>query len=225
MTHSDLHVFYIINIYRTREAVSPLFYKLGEVVVELLDQSILVVDKTFNDIISGCLGADSFFDHTQMTVTSLGSFICSPLLSICQEKGEISTKLYPRIIQSSEEFLKALAKLYDACSGCRRNPSGKKTLTDLTETTSFHDLVPSNKSKSLILDMELDMNSGSGDIDSLTVDGDETSAVSTSSANQRMDLLLIISKFFSILPLVTWEILFFLKEKETDPKVTYPNSP
>ncbi|XP_047965261.1 serine/threonine-protein kinase ATM [Salvia hispanica] len=205
---------------RTREAVSPLFYKLGEVVVELLDQSILVVDKTFNDIISGCLGADSFFDHTQMTVTSLKSFICSPLLSICQEKGEIITELYPRIIQSSEEFLKTLAKLYDACSGCRRNPSGKKTHTDLTETTSLHDLVPLSKSKSLILDMELDMNSGSGDIDSLTVDGDETSAVSTSSANQKMDLLLIISKFFSILPLVTWEILFSLKEKETNPKVS-----
>lgn len=210
---------------RTREAISPFFSKLGEVIVELLDQSILVVDKTFNDIISGCLGSNSFFDQTQMTVASVRSFICSPLLSICQKKGETIMELYPKIIQSAERFLESLAKLYDVCSGCRKNPNGKTTLPDLSETISIHDPVP-NKSKSLILDMELDMNSGSGDLDSLTVDVDQTSAVSTSSANQKMDLLRIMSIFFSILPLVTWEILFNLMEKEKDPKVhVYPNSP
>lgn len=204
--------------------ITPFFSKLGEFMVELLDQAILVVEKTFNDIISGCLGANSFFDHTQMTVASLRSFISSPLLSISQEKGVSIMELYPGIIQSAERFLKSLAKLYDVCSGCRENPRGKMTCPNLSETVSTHAPIPPNSSKSSILDMELDMNSGSSDVDSLTIDGDQTSAVSISSANQKMDLLQIMSCFFSILPSVTWDILFNLKEKERDPKVHNPQA-
>lgn len=191
---------------------------MGEVIVELLDQSVSVVEKTISDIVSGCLGANSFFDHTEVAVASLRSFIRSPMLRIHQEKDETIMESYLRIIQSAERFLKSLAKLYDACSGCGKNPNAKTSSPDLSETMPIHDAVPSNSNKSLILDMELDMDSGSGDIDN-TVHGDRTSAVSTASANQKMDLLLIMSIFFSISPSVTWEILFNLKEKERDPKV------
>ncbi|KAH6798041.1 Serine/Threonine-kinase ATM-like protein [Perilla frutescens var. hirtella] len=205
---------------RTREVISPFFSKLGEIIVELLDQAILVVEKTFNDVMSGCLGTISFFDNTQMTVASLRSFICSPLFSKCREKGKTIVELYPRIILSAERFLKSLEKLYDGYSGCRKNTHGKTTFPDLMDIVSVHDPVPSNSGKSLILDMELDMNSGgSSDVDSLTVRGDQTSAL-ISSANQKMDLLEMMSSFFPILPLVTWEILFNLKEKERDPKVS-----
>lgn len=203
---------------------SSFFSKLGGVIVELLDQSILVVEKTLNDIVSGCLGAQSFFDHTDVTVASLRSFIRSPMLRIRQEKDETIMVLYPRIIQSAERFLKSLAKLYDVCSGYGKNPDAKISSPDLSETVPIHDAVPSTSSKNLILDMELDIDSGSGDVDSYAVDGDQTSAVSTSSANQKMDLLLIMSQFFSILPSVTWEILFDLKEKERDPKVHRPQA-
>lgn len=204
------------------EETSPFFSKLGESMLELLDHAISVIDKTFNDIISGCLGTNSFFNNTQLTVASFRSFIRSPLLSKWQEKDDTLGGLYPRIVQSAERFLKSLAKLYEGCSECRKNLHAKLTFPALSETLSVHDPVPPNSSKSLILDMELDMNSGSSDVDSLTVDSDQTSAVSISSVNQKLDLLLIMSSFFSILPSVTWEILFNLKEKESNPKVHHP---
>ncbi|XP_020548356.1 serine/threonine-protein kinase ATM [Sesamum indicum] len=205
---------------RIREEISPFFFKLGESMLELLGHAISVIDKTYNDIISGCLGLNSIFSNMELTVTSFKSFIRSPLLSKLQNKTDASAGIYPRIVQSAERLLKSLVKLYEGCSGCRKNFHAKITSQELSETHSAHDPVPSNSSKSLILDMELDMNSGSSDVDSLTIDGDQASGVSISLLNQKLDILLIMSSFFSVLPSVTWEVLFNLMEKESDPKVS-----
>ncbi|GER56830.1 serine/threonine-protein kinase ATM [Striga asiatica] len=204
---------------RIREDISPFFFKLGEAMLELLDHAISVIEKTCNDSISGCWGLNSLFNNAELTVASFKSFISSPLLSKWPEKNSTSRGLYPRIIQSAEKLLKGLAKLYEGCSGHRMNIHANITSPDLP---SVLDSVPLGRSKSLILDMELDINGGSMHVDSLAVDGDgdHTSGASISFVNQKMDLLLIMSSFFSILPSLTWEILFNLKEKESNPKVS-----
>ncbi|KAL0315150.1 UNVERIFIED_CONTAM: Serine/threonine-protein kinase ATM [Sesamum calycinum] len=209
---------YCLYSTRIREE-SPFFFKLGESMLELLGHAISVIDKTYNDFISGCLGMNSIFSNIELTVTSFKSFIRSPLLSKLQDKTDASAGIYPRIVQSAERLLKSLVKLYEGCSGCRKNFHAKITSQDLSQIHSAHDPVPSNSSKSLILDMELDMNSGSSDVDSLTIDGDQASGVSISLLNQKLEILSIMSSFFSVLPSVTWEVLFNLKEKESDPKV------
>ncbi|KAL0440918.1 UNVERIFIED_CONTAM: Serine/threonine-protein kinase ATM [Sesamum radiatum] len=210
---------YCLYSTRIREEISPFFFKLGESMLELLGHAISVIDKTYNDFISGCLGMNSIFSNIELTVTSFKSFIRSPLLSKLQDKTDASAGIYPRIVQSAERLLKSLVKLYEGCSGCRKNFHAKITSQDLSQIHSAHDPVPSNSSKSLILDMELDMNSGSSDVDSLTIDGDQASGVSISLLNQKLEILSIMSSFFSVLPSVTWEVLFNLKEKESDPKV------
>ncbi|KAL0417041.1 UNVERIFIED_CONTAM: Serine/threonine-protein kinase ATM [Sesamum latifolium] len=202
----------------------PFFFKLGESMLELLGHAISVIDKTYNGIISGCLGLNSIFSNMELTVTSFKSFIRSPLLSKLQGKTDASAGIYPNIVQSAERLLKSLVKLYEGCSGCRKNFHAKITSQELSEIHSAHDPVPSNSSKSLILDMELDMNSGSSDVDSLTIDGDQAAGVSISLLNQKLEILFIMSSFFSVLPSVTWEVLFNLKEKESDPKVHHPLS-
>ncbi|KAL0318432.1 UNVERIFIED_CONTAM: Serine/threonine-protein kinase ATM [Sesamum angustifolium] len=213
---------YCLYSTRIREEISPFFFKLGESMLELLGHAISVIDKTYNDFISGCLGMNSIFSNIELTVTSFKSFIRSPLLSKLQDKTDASAGIYPRIVQSAERLLKSLVKLYEGCSGCRKNFHAKITSKDLSQIHSAHDPVPSNSSKSLILDMELDMNSGSSDVDSLTIDGDQASGVSISLLNQKLEILSIMSSFFSVLPSVTWEVLFNLKEKESDPKVHRP---
>lgn len=186
--------------------------------LELLDRAVLVIEKTYNDVISGCLGSNSIFSNIELTVASFKSFFSSPLLSKWQEKNDTNTELHPRIVQSVERLLKGLAKLYEGCSGCRKNTHAKSTFSDLLPVS---DPVPPG-SKSLILDMELDMNGGSTDVDSLAIDGDQTSGASISLVKQKLGILLIMSSFFSILPSLTWEILFNLKEKESHPKVYFP---
>ncbi|CAA0826719.1 ataxia-telangiectasia mutated, partial [Striga hermonthica] len=204
---------------RIREDISPFFFKLGEAMLELLDHAISVIEKTYNDAISGCWGLNSLFNNAELTVASFKSFISSPLLSKWPEKNNTSRGLYSRIIQSAEKLLKGLAKLYEGCSGHRMNIHANITSPDLP---SVLDSVPLGRSKSLILDMELDMNGGSMHVDSLAVDGDgdHTSGASISFVNQKMDLLLIMSSFLPILPSLTWEILFNLKETESNPKVS-----
>lgn len=200
-----------------REETSTFFSELGKCILELLDHAILVIDKTCNDITSGCSGANSFFSNKQLIVSSLRSFIRLPLLHKWQEKDETTGGLYPRIVQSAGFLLESLARLYEGCSGCRKNPHANLTFPDLS--VAVPDPVPFNSSKSSILDMDLDMNSGSSDVDNLTIGGDLISAMSASLVNQKLDLLLIMSSFFSISPSVTWETLSDLKEKESDPKV------
>ncbi|KAL3628823.1 hypothetical protein CASFOL_027869 [Castilleja foliolosa] len=199
---------------RIKEGASPFFFQLGESMLELLDHAVSVIDKTYSDVISGSLGFNSLFNNAELTVASFKSFISSPLLSNGQMKNDTRTGLYPRIVQSAERLLKGLAKLYEGCSGCRKNIHAKITVPELLPGSGS---VPPGRSKSLILDMELDMNGGSTDVDSLTIDGDQTGA-SNSSVNQKLDFLLIMSSFFPILPSVTWEIMFNLKEKDNNPK-------
>ncbi|KAL7139007.1 hypothetical protein ABFS83_09G021400 [Erythranthe nasuta] len=205
---------------RIREEISPFFFSLGESMLELLDHAISSIDKTYNDIISSCMGFNSIFNNIELTVASFKSFVRSPLLSKWNEKNDAGSGLYPRIVQSVERLLKSLAKLYEGCSGCRENLHAKTTCSDFSEIFSVHDPVPPNSNKSLILDMELDVDTGSSDVDSLNVDGDHISRVSNSLVNKKLDFLLIMSSFFSILPSVTWEVLFHLKEKENNPKVS-----
>ncbi|KAL6583807.1 hypothetical protein OROMI_003096 [Orobanche minor] len=202
---------------RIREEISPFFSELGEFMLELLGRAISLIEKTYNDVISGCLSLSSIFNNTESTVASFKSFISSPLLSKWQEKNDTGTGLYPRIIHSVERLLKGLAKLYEGWSACRKNIHPKITFPDPLPAS---DHVPPGSSKSLILDMELDMNGGSTDVDSLTIDNDQTSGAPTSLVNKKLDFLLIMSSFFSILPSLTWEIMFNLKEKESNPKVS-----
>ncbi|KAL7154394.1 hypothetical protein ABFS83_04G230500 [Erythranthe nasuta] len=206
---------------RIREEISPFFFSLGEFMLELLDHAISSIDKTYSDIMSSCMGFNNIFNNIELMVASFRSFVRSPFLSKWKEKNDTSAALYLRIVQSAERLLKSLAKLYEGCSGCRKNLHAKTTFSDLPEILAVHNPVPPNSNKNLILDMELDMDSGSSDIDTLNVDGDQISSVSNLLVNQKLDFLLIMSCFFSILPSVTWEILFHLKEKEDNPKVRH----
>lgn len=137
------------------------------------------------------------------------------MLSKWQEKDDTAGGLYLRIVKSTGFLLESLAKLYERCSGCRKNPHAKLTYPDLS--VALHDPVPLNSSKSSILDMELDMDSGTSDADNLATGAD--SALCVSLVNQKLDLLSVMSSFSSVLPSLTWETLSNLKEKESDPKV------
>ncbi|KAK4479334.1 hypothetical protein RD792_014846 [Penstemon davidsonii] len=204
---------------RIREEFSPFFFKLGELMLKLLDHAIIVIEKTYNDVVSGCLGLNSIFNSMESTISSFKSFVSSPLINKLQEKNDASAELYPRIVQSTQGLLNCLAKLYEGCSGCKQNLHAKVDYPELSEIHSVNDPVPTNSSRTLILDMELDINSGSSDVDSLTIDGDQASHTSSSLVNKKLDFLTIMSGFFSILPSITWEILFNLMEKESDQKV------
>ncbi|KZV34741.1 serine/threonine-protein kinase ATM [Dorcoceras hygrometricum] len=205
--------------YSTRiRDIPPFFSKLGESLLGYLTHAILVVEKYYNDGLAGCLDWNSIINDIDSTAASFKSFICSPFFSNCQEKDMASSGFFSGIVQSSESLLKALAKLYEGCSECRKNSQEKPYFPDLSEVHSIDDSFPLNSRKRLILDVELDTNGGSTDVDSLGILGGQTAGSSISIVNQKLNFLSIISTFFPILSLSTWEILFNLREKENDPQ-------
>ncbi|XP_051142572.1 serine/threonine-protein kinase ATM isoform X2 [Andrographis paniculata] len=213
------HFMYWSYSTRIREDISPFFLKLGESLLDFLEHAVSAVEKTDNDTISGCLGLNSIFSNRGLTVASFKSFIRSPLLSKWQGKEDTTAGLYACIVESMERLLKSLAKLFEGCSGYRKNLHPNIVIPGQLEIRSVDDDAPRNHSKNLLSDMELDWSSGSSDANVLSIDDDPAPGVSTSLVNQKLDFLLMLSSFFSILPSVTWEVLYNLLEKESDPKV------
>lgn len=83
----------------------------------------------------------------------------------------------------------------------------------MAATDSIQSSCPNDSSKSRILDMELDVNDDSREVDSLAVGKKVGSELSSSAQNWKMGMISLISSFFSG-SLLTWDILFKLIEKE-----------
>ena len=134
--------------------------------------------------------------------------------------------LYGSVMQSMERLLHALVKLYEEYSECVRNFSSENSLQDLSVfDNSVQNSFASDGNKSRIMDMELDVNEDSRDVDILTVGGKIATGISFSSEKWKFSIISVILSFFSALPIVTWDILFELMGKESDQKVysTYIN--
>ncbi|EXB94190.1 hypothetical protein L484_007853 [Morus notabilis] len=85
--------------------------------------------------------------------------------------------------------------------------------------TPVHSMSPFDSSKSRIMDLELDVNDDAGDVDILAVCGKRSSGISSSVEKWKFNMISLISGFFSVLHVVTWDILFELMDKECNSKV------
>uniref|UniRef100_A0A0D9UVU8 Serine/threonine-protein kinase ATM n=1 Tax=Leersia perrieri TaxID=77586 RepID=A0A0D9UVU8_9ORYZ len=113
-------------------------------------------------------------------------------------------------VSSNEQFEKVdLPNLLYACSlVC--NLIHCSLLSSLSE-----DLNPDSRSS--FVDMDLDM-TGSGEVDTVTAGGSGSMGISPRPLERKLELVYIISSFFSVVPIHTWEVLYNLAEKEVDVK-------
>ncbi|CAK9137600.1 unnamed protein product [Ilex paraguariensis] len=193
---------------------------MGQYLLKLLHLAVTIIEKTYNDVRCGCLSSNSTFDSMDSIVASFKSFGSSPLFNKWRDKDVIDGVLSTAIIQSIERLLKALAKLYDESSECSRDLQFEIVQLDKTDSNiSVHDSVQLNTNRSMILDMELDVNDDFKDLDFFTIGRTIGTGISISAVNWKMDIISLISSFFSILPFVTWETLFNLMQKESDTRV------
>ncbi|KAA8540817.1 hypothetical protein F0562_024780 [Nyssa sinensis] len=207
-------------ITRLREGVSSFLTEMGQFLLKLLNCALSGFEKSYNDMRSHCLGSGSIFDGMGSIIASFECFVCSPLFNKWGGQNGTNAVLYTAIIQSIERLLKALTKLYEECSDCTRTHQLGIDLPDLPSSdTSVRSSGPSNSSKIMIMDMELDVNEDSKDVDILSASGNIATGISVSAVKWKLDIISLISSFFSVLPVVTWEILFSLMEKETDSRV------
>ncbi|EPS67915.1 hypothetical protein M569_06858, partial [Genlisea aurea] len=208
---------------RFGEEINTFVQQLGGSLLDMLDQINFLIGETYEKLTSGSSGLNSIISNFETSFLSFKSFLSSPLLNVWKkEKDNEFSGLYAKMVQSVERLLEGLAKVYEKFLGCTNGaPGRKKGFHYLADTQSLHDPHSLNSSKSLVLDEELDLNSGSSDADYLAVDSDNFSLyqVCGSMLNQKLDFLQILSYFFLILPSETWDILFKLQENECEQKI------
>ncbi|XP_047341337.1 serine/threonine-protein kinase ATM [Impatiens glandulifera] len=197
---------------RINEAIPPFLSKLGNHLLRLLDYATSMVENSLKDIRS-CFGSRSIFDDTKSVVDAFKSFAGSPLLSKWKNQSP-DLVLYTTISQSFERLLKALSKVYEECL--------KFTLFTGFEidlpSSSASDSGKVNSNKGTVMDIELDL---SDDSNNEIMIGSRTASSNCISMKKfKVDILTLMSTSFSVLPVVTWEILFNIMEKESDHMVS-----
>lgn len=194
---------------------------MGQHLLKLLDCAISVIEKSHNDVRTGCLSANSIFEGMTSIMASCKSFVCSPLFNNWTDQNVIDVTLYTALRHSIERLLKALVKLYEECSHGATNFQSEIELPDFPASISCVPTSPSNSSISMIMDMELDLIEDSKDLDIIAVGQKTVSGVSVSSGLWKFHILSLISSFFKVLPVVAWDILFDLMGKEDEVNVRH----
>lgn len=191
---------------------------MGQRLLELLDHAVGVIQGNQNDLSSGCFSYD-FVVGDRALVTSLRSFVSSPLFVGQRDQSSMDIALYDAVIQSMERLLNELAKGYKEYCMNSTSRQSEKILQDLSASVNpVHDTCPFDSNNSRIMDLELDVNDDAGDADISAVGGKLASGISSSIEKWKCNMISLISGFFPVLH-VTWDILFDLMDKECDSKV------
>ncbi|KAM1451845.1 hypothetical protein ACFX2I_038908 [Malus domestica] len=194
---------------RQREEASLFLSKLGQYLLEWLDCAVKATQGNHNDILPlACLGSDLVSNGTSSIVASLKSFLYSPIFMRWRDQNHADVDLYGAIMQMMERLLKSLASVYEEYSSSASSHKFDVTQQDFS----------SDRSKIRIMDMELDVNDDSKDVDVLTIGDKIGGGVSSSIEKWKLGMILLISNFFSVSH-VTWDVLYDLLSKETDQMV------
>lgn len=204
---------------RQREQASLFISRLGHYILEMTGHAVNVIQGYCRDFKHfNCFGSDSFFDLTSSVVTSFRSFASCPIFKSETNHNALDVDLYGALILSMENFLKALSELYQEYSRSNKNLHSEVILKDFDAPITLGNFPPVDTEVSRILDVELDVNDDSNDMDVLAVKRSMAPGMSSATI-WKLRMISLISSFCLVLHEVTWEVLFELLEKECDSKV------
>ncbi|XP_061349623.1 serine/threonine-protein kinase ATM-like [Gastrolobium bilobum] len=203
----------------TRKKIVSLQSKLSQYLQVMLDNAARIIQKDGDLRAFSCLSDDPNGDDVDSLAASVRCFLSSPLFYKWRDQNFVDFVPFGEVIQSVERLLKAFVNLYQCYSQHVMNLQSETIMQDIASIGSIHGSCSHNSSKSRIVDMELDVNDDSRDVDSEAVGKKISSGVSSSAEKWKMGMVSLISSFFSASHVLTWDILFKLMEKEYDPKV------
>ncbi|GAY47387.1 hypothetical protein CUMW_104190 [Citrus unshiu] len=187
--------------------------------LEVIFMCAIISNFMYGSFLTRSLGSNNDFNEISSLVTSFRNFIYSPIFVKCGDQDFLDPALYDAVIQSMERVLRVLTSLYEDYSDCLRNPQSQMILSEQSVSgTQLQISCPPSIGSSRIVDMELDVNEDAQNVDILTVNGKIASGISCSAVKWKLDMISLISSFFSILH-VTWDILFELMGKECSQEV------
>ncbi|KDP31097.1 hypothetical protein JCGZ_11473 [Jatropha curcas] len=205
---------------RKREEILPFLTKMGQYLLELLDHAVIVIKENGNDFQSlGCSSSSSDCNSKDNILASFRSLLFSLIFVKGGDENSLDPVLYGAIIQNIERLLQALAELYERFAESAQNSHSDLTMSSHSSDASFQISCPLDSNRSRIVDMDLDVNEDTNNVDILNFGGRITSGISFSMVSWKLGMVSIISGFFSVIDFVTWDILLELMRKECDTKV------
>ncbi|KAK7317181.1 hypothetical protein RJT34_01188 [Clitoria ternatea] len=192
--------------------------KLSQYLQLMLDNAVRIIQEDSDLQAFSCLNYDSTCDDMGSLASCVRCFLSSPIFNEWKDQNLMDFAPFGEVIQSVEKLLKAFVNLYESYSQHVMNLQSETIMQDMTATDSIQSSCFYDNSKSRIMDIELDADNDSKEIDSLAVGKNVCADVSFSAEKWKMGMISLISTFSSA-SLVTWDILFKLLEKECDPKV------
>lgn len=204
-------------IARVKEETSLFQTKLTNCLLDLVESAVSTIHETLRDAKTrGFFGSNSSFDGTS-SIVYFRSFLSCPIFSNWGKGNESHPVLQSSIVLGLERLLKALSSLYTELSNCERNLQSETVFCEASAPISASvDSTPSGTSKSRLVDMELDVADESAEA---VLSGTTGAGISFSGTRWKMDILSLISCCFSVLPVVTWDILFDILGTESHAKV------
>ncbi|XP_008453086.1 serine/threonine-protein kinase ATM isoform X2 [Cucumis melo] len=205
------------TLIRQWEKASLFTSRLGRYILEMMNHAVNVIQGYCRDIKHlNFFGSDSFLDTTSSVVTSFRSFASSFIFNMetCHKAPDVD--LSGAFNLSMENLLKALSQLYQEYSISNKNLHSEANSRDFDAPVSPLANSPlADAEVSRILDMELDVNNDSNDMDTKR----SMTPGMLSATVWKLRMISLISSFSSVLLESTWEVLFVLLENECDSKV------
>uniref|UniRef100_A0A0E0JD53 Serine/threonine-protein kinase ATM n=1 Tax=Oryza punctata TaxID=4537 RepID=A0A0E0JD53_ORYPU len=185
-------------------------------VTNAIKHIVSVVMKEHAELSHGLTNLGSAFDTNGSALSSFKSLMHSPLFSLWRVNNKTSSVL--GVTELLDELLGAISELFAQFSSLMSNFDGDNPskLLPVPFVSLSEDLHPDNRSS--FVDLDLDM-TGSGEVDPVTTGGSGSMGISPRPLECKLELVCIISTFFSVVPLHTWEVLYNLADKEVNIKV------
>ncbi|XP_065875882.1 serine/threonine-protein kinase ATM isoform X2 [Euphorbia lathyris] len=204
---------------RKTKETSSFLSKIGQNLLELLNHAVNIVQENGSDFhCLGCLGSISDCNLKNSLLASFRSLLYCSVFVKREGKDALDAVFCSAVTQSMQELFQALVKLYEQFSECAKNSHSEPMQSDSPDASL---LISSSKgsSTSRILDMELDVIEDVKDVHIFTFGVKTTAGISFSTVKWKMEMVSLMSSFFSVLDSVTWDILFELLRRECETKV------
>lgn len=184
----------------------------------ILDHILLVVEDRCNELrCCNSVNIGFVLDSAGSTVSSLCSLLSSPLFKLLGGNDGSVCHLLVRVTHAIDKLLVAFGKLFNALSNVSSNmPEADFDHLSIPSMDSSQCLISDDRAR--IVDMELDADVSSKDVDLVALRRNKNSFSSTP-LQRKLELVTVISDFYAALPSRTWEILSEMMGKENDSKV------
>uniref|UniRef100_R7WG20 Serine/threonine-protein kinase ATM n=1 Tax=Aegilops tauschii TaxID=37682 RepID=R7WG20_AEGTA len=188
-------------------------------VTGIIKYIISMVMKKHEELSHGLTSVGSAFETAGSILSSFQTFLSAPIFRLRSVSNRASSVLIKGVTVLLDELLVEFSQLFSRLSSSANNSDSENTskMLPISSVNLSEDLNPFVDHKSVV-DMDFDM-TDSGEVDSITASGSGSIGISSRLLEWKLELVGVISTFFSVSAPHTWEILYNLVEKESDVKV------